>query len=112
MDVGQRVSELHARVKELAILRATMERNQCFDAEDVAWVDEELHKVHKKIMALQTSTPTIHDIIPAFKTPLSREAIKHRLTVLGALETSSGCLSNSTLGRRLAEKQRRLEETR
>lgn len=90
------------RLNDLHILRETMERNQCFDAEDIAWVDEEIHALETKLLAKPEK-----QVVPPF---LTKEMTRYRATVLTALDDTTKCLSGSKLGRRLAEKQRRMEE--
>lgn len=90
------------RLQDLHILRETMQRNQCFDAEDIAWVDEEIQHLEAKLQ-----TKPEQKVLPPY---MSRDMKKYRATVLSALDDTTKCLSGSKLGRRLAEKQRRLEE--
>jgi hypothetical protein len=89
------------RLQDLHILRETMQRNNCFDTEDIAWVDEEIHALETKL-----SVKPEKEVLPPF---LTKEMTRHRATVLSALDDTTKCLSGSKLGRRLAEKQRRME---
>lgn len=93
---------LTKRLQDLHILRETMQRNKCFDAEDIAWVDEEIHSVETKLY-----TKPEKEVLPPF---LTKEMTRHRATVLSAIDDTTKCLSGSKLGRRLAIKQRRIEE--
>lgn len=91
------------RLEDLQILKETMERNICFDDEDISMVNEEMQRLHTKLAGQPVATKTV----PPF---LSRDMVRHRATVLSAIDNSAKCLSGSRLGRKLADKQRRLEQ--
>lgn len=94
---------LRRRLEDLHVLRETLVRNACFDAEDVAWVDEEIAAVQARL------TPVVQ-APPGPAVPPSYAAVRRREAVLMSLNGTMDVLSRSALGRRLAEKQHRLQQ--
>lgn len=107
MAEGYSVATLQRRLQDLWVLKETMARNACFDAEDIGWVEEEARVVAAKIDALTKDTAA-QPAPPSWN--YRRDQINNRVTVLSAIDQTSDCLSKGELGRRLAEKQRRLQE--
>ena len=104
------VPTLQRRLEDLWVLKETMARNSCFDAEDIGWVEEEARTVAAKIEVLTKGQPKGDAHAAAAQWNYRRDQLNNRVTVLSAIDSSSDCLSKGELGRRLAEKQRRLEE--
>jgi len=94
---------LRRRLEDLHVLRETLVRNACFDAEDVAWVDEEIAAVQARLAPAAPASPG-----PAV--PQSYAAVRRREAVLMSLNGTMDVLSRTALGRRLAEKQHRLQQ--
>lgn len=95
---------LRRRLEDLHVLRETLVRNACFDAEDVAWVDEEIAAVQARLAPVVAPAP------PGPAAPQSCAAVRRREAVLMSLNGTMDVLSRSALGRRLAEKQHRLQQ--
>lgn len=92
---------LRRRLEDLHVLRETLVRNACFDAEDVAWVDEEIAAVQARLTPAAPAAPAV---------PPSYAAVRRREAVLMSLNGTMDVLSRTALGRRLAEKQHRLQQ--
>lgn len=102
------VAALQRRLNDLWVLKETMARNSCFDAEDIGWVEEEAQAVAAKIEVLTKGRPAAAPQPPQWN--YRRDQLNNRVTVLSAIDQSTECLSKGELGRKLAEKQRRLQE--
>lgn len=93
---------LRRRLEDLHVLRETLVRNACFDAEDVAWVDEEIAAVQARLAPEKPPVVSGPAVTPT--------AVRRREAVLMSLNGTMDVLSRSALGRRLAEKQHRLQQ--